>query len=181
MTEKLSSLLDGELSGSEFDKTWRSVVRDAGLLDTAGRYQMIGALMRKECSDAAVQVLRSKVADSIARQIDQEPQWLMPAAGRGAKPSGYRVSKRPAFLGGFAAAAAIAALAVFVVSPNWPGNPLQQEAPIAATNPEGGGSGVQMSDENLNALLVEHGEFSSSAGLNGLIAYAKFVSYDGNR
>ena len=33
--------------------------------------------------------------------------------------------------------------------------------------------------EEFNEMLVEHGEFTASPGLNGLMAYAKFVSDQG--
>jgi len=33
-------------------------------------------------------------------------------------------------------------------------------------------------EQTLNAFLVEHGEFAPQSGMNGLMAYAKFVSYD---
>ena len=33
-------------------------------------------------------------------------------------------------------------------------------------------------ERTLNAFLVEHGEFNPMSGMNGLMAYAKFVSYD---
>ena len=37
---------------------------------------------------------------------------------------------------------------------------------------------VAAHENDLNSLLVEHGEFMPPPGLNGLMAYAKFVSYD---
>jgi len=67
---------------------------------------------------------------------------------------------------------------------------LQSERPVApagaagdarvvladeATRWEGADPGAE---DALNALLIEHGEFTSASGMNGLTAYTKFVAYD---
>jgi negative regulator of sigma E activity len=192
MSEKLSSLLDGELAADEFELSYREVVSDDDMLRRVTRYQLIGSYMRNDGSAAACHIARSSVAEKISARIDQEPQWLLPTQME-QKPSttvstsnataetvsldAVRQSRRPAFFGGFAVAAAISALAVFVLSPNILNNTVLPPQQLASTTAPVE-KAVPMSADNLNALLVEHGEFSGSAGINGLIAYAKFVSHD---
>ncbi|KAA3620840.1 MAG: hypothetical protein DWQ08_14920 [Proteobacteria bacterium] len=174
MTEKISGLLDGELRAEEFGPAWQAL--DADDLKTIERYQLIGAIMRNDCSDVAVRMLKVDVASRISERIDSEPSWLLPASGRRRPARRLRASgtSRPAFFGGFAAAAAVAALAVFIVAPGWLDDPQTLDAPLVST--EGAASSADMNA--LNTMLVEHGEFTGSAGLNGLVAYAKFVSQD---
>jgi len=191
MTEKLSTMLDDELSRDEFENAFRETVADDELMKTVSRYQLIGAMMRREGTDASCHVTRVDVAARVASSIEHEPEWLLPKAASPApqvtadhataevvKLERVR-SVKPAFFGGFAAAAAISALAVLVVSPNWLSGEQNNPAPVAAVAPAPESS-IPMDEDNLTSLLVEHGEFSGSAGINGLIAYAKFVSHDGD-
>jgi len=175
MNETISRLLDDDLGRREREAAVSSLGADE--LRTVERYQMIGVLMRREASDAAVAVCRNRVSTRIAEVIEREPAWLLPGAdrrrSRGARPT----SRFAAFAGGFAAAAAIAVVAVttFVSDPLATVDPAP--APLAAADvaPVAGA----MDRDELGSLLVEHGEFTGSAGLNGLVAYAKFVSSGG--
>lgn len=174
MSEKISCLLDGELSRDELASAWKSLGTED--MNAAERYQLIGALMRDECADTSVRLVKSGLSSRIAERIDQEPRWLLPRQHRGRLRNAARSrSRQPAFLGGFAVAASIAAIAVFVVAPSWLGAP-EAVAPPVADVERGAPEEIAGNMDELNALLVEHGEFSGSAGLNGLVAYAKFVT-----
>ena len=165
MNEKISSLLDGELSADEFAPTLKAM--GSNELKVVERYQLIGALMRNECSSASIHVCRENVSERIARSVDAEPVWMLPDAKKHeSMPAAPR--RTGTFFGGFAAAAAIAAVAVLSLAPDWLEAPDAAEAPIAALD--------AVDRDALDSLLVEHGEFAGSAGLNGLISYAKFVS-----
>lgn len=175
MTEKISSLVDGELSRDELAAACASL--DTESLRTAERYQLIGSLLRNDCNEASVRLCRADTASRISESIAGEPEWLLPSAKRRPRP---RTAARhgSAFVGGFASAAAIAAVAVLVVAPNWLGTPGEVPATLATTDtPAPTAAASPMNVDELNALLVEHGEFTGSAGLNGLVAYAKFVSH----
>ncbi len=175
MTEKISSLVDGELSRDELAAACASL--DADALRTAERYQLIGSLMRNDCREASLRLYRDDIASRIGASIAGEPEWLLPAAGR-REASAPRPRHGFAFVGGFASAAAIAAVAIMVVAPNWLGAPGEAPASLASAGESASPTGATPMDvDALNALLVEHGEFTGSAGLNGLVAYAKFVSH----
>lgn len=169
MSEKVSSLLDGELAGDTLAAACRGM--SAEELKTVERYQLIGSVLRREASDSAVRVLRQDLAARIAERIEQEPTWLLSSS----RPRRPRAARRSGFWGGFAAAAAIAAIAVFVVAPNWLGAPESIDGPVVAVD-VGAAPAKTVDMDQLNSLLIEHGEFTGSAGLNGLVAYAKFVS-----
>jgi hypothetical protein len=175
MNENFSRLLDGDLAGSELDRTIGSL--DAEGLRSVERYQMIGALMRRDCSDAAVSLCRNSVSARISGKIGEEPAWLLPSSRRtsGAADSGG-VRRLGAFVGGFAAAAAIAVVAVMAVGPDPFHAEVPAVGPVAALDAPAKSGDSAMDRDALDALLVEHGEFTGSAGLNGLVAYAKFVS-----
>lgn len=165
MSEKISRLLDGDLADGDLAAACRSL--GEAELKTVERYQLIGTLLRGEPGEAAIKACRGDLAARIARQVEAEPDWLLPAARR---PAGSAPKRLRAFAGGFAAAAAIAAVAVMVV-PDWltPSAP-----PLAAVETRAPAPAADM--DELNQLLVEHGEFTGSAALNGLVSYAKFVS-----
>ncbi|MFT5111697.1 MAG: negative regulator of sigma E activity [Parasphingorhabdus sp.] len=195
MNEKISALLDGELSQLEHNDVPTDVLVNHNQRQTLVRYQLIGSLLRNEGMDGAVQGVKTGLADRIAEQIAAEPGWLLPvkqihtAEEETVEISANVVpitSKKPAFFGGFAVAAAISALAIFVGAPQWQ-SPVAQSTPVLAAAKTVSNSANQWQnteaehEDALNTLLVEHGEFSSSAGLNGLMAYAKFVSYDSSQ
>jgi negative regulator of sigma E activity len=187
MNEKLSSLIDGELGASSVDSVYQDTVTNHDQLKTAVRYQLIGDVLRNEYSDVANHLYTVSLADRIQQRIADESTWNIHKSLKSTdevQPSvdnvvrGRFTFRQSAFLGGFAVAAAISALAVFVLGPVWSEATVGKDHSIVvestiATEP--------MTDDALTALLVEHGEFSGSAGINGLIAYAKFVSHDSQR
>lgn len=187
MNEKISALLDGELDRAEQGEVLDQLGQDTA--EAVHRYQLIGALMRNECTDAALG--GRSVADRIASSIDTESHWNLSV---GAKPVVEKAadsmpdnvvrlpSNKPAFIGGFAMAAAISALAIFVGGPQWLGTQTAVEPVVASTTSANQWKNSEASHEDsLNAFLVNHGEFTGSAGLNGLMAYAKFVSYQSDQ
>ncbi len=173
MTEKISSLVDGELAGDELAAACKSLEHEG--LRTVERYQLIGALMRGECAEASVRACRDDLATRISERIAAEPHRLVRAAPRRRRAVSQRHAT--AFVGGFAAAAAIAAVAVMVITPGWFAAPGAAPTPLAAAGDAQPPAEQPMDMDELNSLLVEHGEFTGSAGLNGLLAYAKFVSH----
>ena len=177
MNEKISTLIDGELSDAEFETVYAESSWDVETLRCAVRYQAIGALLRGDCSDAALRVVRNRTAEKISARLAAEPHWRLPATARRRAP---RIARRgAAFLGGFATAAAVALLAVFVVSPNLDVPVTGAPGQLAETPAARGAD--RLPTDGLPSYLVGHGEFSGSAGLNGLIAYAKILSHDAER
>lgn len=170
MNEQISAFLDGEADRDEAVEATQRLGRDANRRQAWARYHLIGAAIRNEpafpCSD---------LHERISQEIANEPTQLAPrSANTGAM---KRLSSK--FLP-LAVAASIGALAVVgfqardVVDPaNRPQLAKQGLTRWQTPQPE--------METTLNAFLVEHGEFTSASGMNGLISYAKFVSYDADQ
>ncbi len=179
--EKISVVLDSEHSFAEFDGVMNQLRTDESVRRTWYRYQIIGAAIRKDLRVS----IDSQLVDRIRAQIEKEPTCFTP--GRLRDLVDHRFLKPIVSL---AVAASVATVAIFAVQ--------QFELmPTAAVNQVAdiGISGAQPDpvrpydatrwdtlspevEKKLNAYLVEHGEFTSMSGMNGLSAYAKFVSYD---
>ncbi|MDZ7841358.1 MAG: sigma-E factor negative regulatory protein [Gammaproteobacteria bacterium] len=166
MYENLSALIDNELDELERARVLRELGQDTELAERWSRYHVIGLAMRRE-PIAAVGDLPARVA----RALDDE-----------AAPAGRTSSIRP--MGRLAVAASVAGvllvggLMVKLYQDSGPAG--MQPAQQLAVNDEGmHWEGADPgSVDALNALLVEHGEFTSASGMNGLTAYTKFVAYD---
>jgi hypothetical protein len=71
-----------------------------------------------------------------------------------------------------AMAASIALVAVITLKPSGIVTPVQ----VAASSAPPADSEIAAFEQEFGEMLVEHGEFTSSPALNGLVAYAKLVS-----
>ncbi len=165
--EKLSALMDGELPDAEVAGVLGALRRDPALLGRWRRYQLAAAALRNELGGAAdvtvVEAVRSRIEHEAPAARRRRPHW------------------RP-WAGGLALAASVAA--VTVLGLDWwtagPGSAGEvAQAGGGATRWEDGLS--PQSEDVLNAYLVEHGEYTAASGMNGLSAYARFVSYDSAR
>ncbi len=173
MTEKVSAAVDAA-PGEKHERVLEQVSKDAGLRRKWERYHLIGALMRRE---AGVNVCAGGgLAERIAAAVDAEPTCLAPeAAARGRR---LPVFNRDFFktAAGLAAAAALGAVAVLGLQPAQ-----DPEPQLLAEHVTRWQTDQPEHEADLNALLVEHGEFTPPSGMNGLMAYARFVSYDTGR
>lgn len=167
MSEKISALVDNELS--EFERA--RVIKDLGarsdLASVWSNYHLIGCVIRQEPILPLIEL-----PDRVAEKLDQE-----------SAPSISRFSMK----GGLAIAASVCA----VLITGWlifsPGNQIQPQGQVSSSSANElafsdygtrwEGADPQLED-TLNAFLVEHGEFTGASSMNGLVAYAKFVAYD---
>lgn len=174
MNEKLSALLDGELSQEELRQVLREVASDSGLGKCWGRYHLIREVMREELDQLALGDLSS----AIARRVEQEPTILAPRR--------LAVRSRAAqMVTGVALAASVAAVAIVGVRWMAPDEvaPPQYIASVenadylrtGATRWQSVSNDVE---DNLNVYLVEHSEFSPSSSMNGVMSYVRFAGYD---
>ncbi len=173
MSQRLSELIDGELSPRELDDLCSGIAGRESELRRIERYQVIGAVLRNENAEATVTCCRSRLAERIASRVAEEPEVGVAEA---IPPQSRRRSaraRRNGFWSGFAVAAGLAAVAV-LVAPGLDENPVDNPG-LAQSTP--GATAVTI--QHLEPLLVEHGEYTGSPGLNGLLAYAKFVSAQG--
>ena len=182
MKEQLSALVDNELDELEEHRVLAALKGDPTLRHTWERYHLVRAALHQDLEV----VVAHDLAERVARRIAAEPSTA----------ATYRRRHINRLIGTLAIAASVAAIAI--VGVQW----LQQPTPmpvltVAATTPEAksapapvlvSNSGAshwdtkQTEAENaLNAYLVEHGEFASTAGIGGMMPYVRVVSYDNDK
>lgn len=174
MKDKISALLDDELSKRERDEALETVSNDEELSDLWHRYNMIGAAFRREI-EALSPGLVQRVAQLIGYDQPDESKPRLPASKDRASYWGW--SPTMAIAATFLAVAAVGVYVLNQGAVKLDENNQSSRVAIVdqATRWE---NAAPEHEDRLNALLVEHGEFTPMAGLNGLISYAKFVSYD---
>ena len=169
MHEKISALLDNELDRSEQDEVLKAVSGDVHLSAAWQRYHLIRAAIRSE-SIVLVRNLPNRMACVLSEGSGQ-------ARHRSASP------KAAYWVPGLALAASITGLVGFslldTLSGTEPGKPSSKDTRIVqAEQRTTWETSTPDLEQTLNAYLVEHGEFTPMSSMNGLMAYAKFVSYD---
>jgi sigma-E factor negative regulatory protein RseA len=157
-------LVDGEVNDIERQQALRALGDDPALRGHWERYHLVGAALRRELDV----VVRPGLADRIHAQLGAEP----PArAGSGARLFKLGV--------GMAIAAGVAAVAVVNLPPVLaPGN-------TVATSPAPGAKTLVADvkplppdkQQALNPYLVQHGEFTPAAGMNGISSYVRLVGH----
>ena len=179
-TEKLSALMDGELYGSEAAHAIDELKCDATLKTCWGRYHLISDVLRSH----APHYLGHGVSESVMCLMQNEP----PLSTRG-----WRVIRSPQMLkplAGFALAASVAALAIFSV-PNTLFTPRSTDSsllaaasstprPVASTSKHWAQAQPAI-ESRLNHYLTSHNEYSTSAGIQGVLPYARIVAYDDDK
>ena len=184
--ERLSALVDDEISEEEISMEINKLANNAVNRDTWSRYHLIGDAMRGETGS----MYNPGLAQAISKQLEDEPVVLAPAAA-----SKRRSGVKKRSFTGLAVAASLAAVAV-VMAPQLI-NPEGSEAPpanIAATQKpvtetlyvaEDGTRWELLKkpevESRLNAYLVNHQERSPSSNIKGIMPFATFVSYDENK
>jgi sigma-E factor negative regulatory protein RseA len=176
MNEKLSALMDGELTELETRRVLQELEGDTALRATWERYHLVRATLRDELELAAAPGL----ADRLADRFDAHP-----AVAR----AGREGISRTLWAGGLlAAATSIAAVALFGVQlfqPPTAPTPIAatpSAAPAATTVARTVSTGRWKTGEpeverTLDTYLVEHNEFASSAGVGGMLPYVRVVGY----
>ena len=178
--KKILDLLVSEVGDKTQDRLLDDIAKDATLADVWERYHLLGAVMRKEHHH-----YDQGFSERVRAQIGAEPNLLAPnnlADGHESNRFGGGLGTRPGnrLIPALAMAASIAAIAVI-------GLPFQTffggSAPSTIGTATSSGWQTEQPEfaSRLNEFLVEHGEFSTASNMNGLIAYAKFVSYDSTR
>lgn len=170
--EKISALLDDEVDLLEQDDILVAMRDDSSLANAWQRYHLIRAAVRREA----------------IIHLPDLPEKMAPVLGSSVKRVRSLPPKRPTalkWIPGLALAASIAGivgLGLFSFLPGLesgdPGRDAQvvemdQGTKWETTSPD--------LEHTLNAFLVEHGEFTPMPNMNGLMAYARFVSYDSER
>ncbi|MES9946991.1 MAG: hypothetical protein B6D77_16085 [gamma proteobacterium symbiont of Ctena orbiculata] len=189
--ERLSALVDDEISQPEISGEINKLKHNQESLDIWSRYHLIGDAMRNELG----QLHNPDLARCISEKLESEPVVLAPAAIKRQTPSKKRA------LTGLAVAASLTAVAV-VMAPQLI-NPGSSEAPDQLVSSNQLPVGEQMPKSNiiavaedgtrwellkkpkvesrLNDYLLNHQDLSPSSNIKGIMPYATFVSYDENK
>lgn len=182
--EQLSAFIDGE-HGT--DNVLDKLIYDEEMKQTWSRYHLIGDCLR----DNMPQQISNQMSQNVSQALQNEPTVLAPKK----KP----LDLKP--LAGFAIAASVAMAAVFtiqtdndVVSPSNNAPAVANVAPVQITpqtetlnfsQPQALPAAVTHSDtpnsvanERLNNYLLNHNEYRSNAGMNGIMPHVRMVTIE---
>ena len=165
MKENISALLDGETNELERERTLRALSCDPELCATWERYHLVGTAIRRELDVMAGPGCSAHIQELLRDEVPLH-------RGRIA----YLPSRKAVKLGaGAAIAAAVATVAIFNLSPALtPTVTLLAKRPAPNTLADA----RQARPEQRNALnpyLMQHGEFTPAAGMNGMLSYVRVV------
>lgn len=184
--EQLSQLLDAELNESEMNAALDALLADPQAQKTWHAMHMVRSVVTDDTVHASF-----SLSERISASIEAEPVIMAPTNLPASKslekiPPEEREKTQASTLTrlripfGLAIAASLVALLVINLSPSGvqdgsrlateqasePGGPLLTQA-----------SSTQLAmNQELQSMVVQHGEFSGAAALNGLVAYAKVVN-----
>lgn len=177
--EKISALVDGE------DIAGRAEVLDHLLKDEAlrarwARYHLITDCLRGHLSHTV-----SDISATIRHRLRDEPAILAPARKQ---PFAFKP------LAGLAIAASVAAFALLAVPMGERAEPAPPAAvaasppvsdPVRSVTleappvlPAGAGRVASVADQRMKNYLVNHSEFRSNGGINGIPPYARVVTFE---
>lgn len=171
MKEQISALLDGEGNDLERERALRALGTDPALRGAWERYHLASAAIRRE-----LEVMVSPgLADRIHERLQHETQEN--TARRSLSP---RVLK---FTAGLAIAASVATVAILnlppLVSPSAVSVARNASSPATAKSTVAEARQTPRDQQNaLNPYLVQHGEFTPAAGMNGLLSYVRVIGRD---
>lgn len=172
MNERISALLDGELSARERDRLLQELAKNPESRAVWQRYHVIGAALRKDIDV----VVSADLPARVLHRIENDP---LPFARAFRHMPMQHFAK---LAGGLAIAASVTAVAVFSFKTTLLPDPSQVavSAPSVAVEAKTQVAKSEQ-DSSLNALLVKHNEFSPAASINGMMPYVRVVSHSGDQ
>ena len=195
--EKFSAFVDNELEASEFEKIVASLQSDDDLKQRWQRYHIISDAMQKHLPEN----VDCRLADRVRLQIEKEPTVIAPNVNKQTKdksPAGFSYITTPApttsnvtplfkQLAGFAVAASVMVVAVFVTQSFSTQGTIDVDAPIAKVRvmpDQSQFARVAKSqtrrlpsgfENKLNKYLANHNQYSKTAP--GVLPYARIIGY----
>ncbi len=192
MKEIISDIIDQNLNPEMVPEALERIAADADGCRVWRNYHLIGAVIRGEVRGQGTCLM-----DRVRVQLEQEPvvpgarvlhnplrptqQGIVPPARSGGR---FRQADALKAAGLFSLAASLALVSVITLVPQ-----NQDSSPTALASrsigQESGSSVIETStmtatgawsQAEFGQMLAGHGEFTGAAALNGLLAYAKFVS-----
>ena len=187
--EKISAWLDDAIEYNEADSL--ETEQGGQTFSTAARYQMIGDAVRGNVTDATLINISASVREAISREPELAP---VARPARSSQRHSQRQAK-PLFdfgswlkpVGGLAVAASVAMVMVVTFTDQQAetgsamvANVAQQPVQaIPVGNPASvyAKPGFAMPAVNLNSYITEHSEYAAQDTLQGMMPYARSVSY----
>lgn len=180
--EQLSALVDNELDELDERRLLGVLGGDLTLRNVWERYHLVRAALRQDLEV----VVAPGLAERVAQRIAAEPS----------RAAAFRRHHLARLIGTLAIAASVATIAIAGVQ--WFQQPTSKPLLTVATNtpvPTPAPAPVRVShrgtmrwdtkepeaEKALNAYLVEHDEFASTAGIGGMMPYVRVVSYDNDK
>ena len=183
--EKVSELVDGEL-GSGSESAMNELLHTASLQGSWARYHLISDTLQKNIPET----IDTAFAARISASIQDEPSILAPTRSNNAflKP-----------IAGFAIAASVAAMAILGIQHNQ-NREGGQEPQVVSFNPQSKMEDLSVqrvgydnateahlkkveanTRARLNSYLVNYNEYRSHSGFQGMLPYARTVTFENNK
>jgi len=178
--EQLSAYMDDELGADSADRLFRSMQEDDALREKWARYHLVRDIVKRETSAN----LTHNLAERVSMVIDNEPVILAPRQ-LGRKP----VSAFARQVAGLAVAASITAITILTIQEvNKETQPVENQVTVAKSgNTWIRAAGTHWNvdepsiESQLNAYIVKHNEYATSASMRGMMPYARIAGYDTDR
>jgi len=167
MKEEISALLDGETNDLGRERALNALASDSALRGTWERYHLASAAIRRELHIMVTPSLADRIHERLQREVEY---------AESSHPIASRLLKLTV---GLAIAASVATVAIL----NLPPLVSPSVVPIAlhATGKSTVADARQTPSEQqsaLNPYLVQHGEFTPAAGMNGMLSYVRVIGRD---
>lgn len=168
MKEKISALVDGEADDVERARALLALRSDPELCLTWERYHLAGTAIRRELEVMVSPDVITRIQAQLREETPLRPGFGVMLRTRSALRLGA----------GAAIAATVAAIAILNLQPilKSPIPTLAKNSSIPASNKVA--DARQARPEQLTALnpyLMQHGEFTPAAGMNGMLSYVRVV------
>jgi sigma-E factor negative regulatory protein RseA len=183
--EKISAWLDDGIELDEVDSL--QAEHGTEVYSTATRYHMIGDAIRGSLADASMIDISASVSEAISREPEFSPRARPARASKPAATTWFGLGSWLKPVGGLAVAATVAMVMVVTLTDqqtesgnaivaNVGQQPVQalpvNNAPTGYTNP-----GFAVPAVNLNSYVTEHSEYAARDSMQGMMPYARAVSY----
>jgi sigma-E factor negative regulatory protein RseA len=178
--EQLSAYMDDELGADSADKLVKQLHEDDALKEKWARYHLVRDIVKRETAAD----LAHNLAERVSLAIDNEPVILAPG----------RLDRKPvsAFarqVAGLAVAASITAITILTIQEvNKEIQPAANQVAVAKSgNTWIRAAGTHWNvdepsiESQLNAYIVKHNEYATSASMRGMMPYARIAGYDTDR
>ena len=173
--QTLSLLLDGELGTDEIETVLDSLLKDPGLQRSWNTLHILRAAIKDNGVHPSCNLV-----DKVSASLEEEPTIMAPdnltpilTKEEGDPKTRQNVvpifMKRNKVLAYAAIAASFAALVMVSYSPKKNPAPTIADSTLNVPN-------SMAIEQELQSMIVQHGEFSGAAALNGLVTYAKVVN-----